>query len=85
MENVKKYMLERFLKYVTFDTESCDDATVVPTTEGQFVFARYLEHQLKEMGLEDVVLDEKGYLYSYGFVGGCLFRIYDCGIHHKKY
>ena len=64
MENVKKYMLERFLKYVTFDTESCDDATVVPTTEGQFVFARYLEQQLKEMGLEDVVLDEKGYLYA---------------------
>ena len=57
-------MLERFLKYVTFDTESCDDATVVPTTEGQFVFARYLEQQLKEMGLEDVVLDEKGYLYA---------------------
>ena len=64
MENVKKYMLERFLKYVTFDTESCDDATVVPTTEGQFVFARYLEQQLKDMGLEDVVLDEKGYLYA---------------------
>ena len=64
MENVKKYMLERFLKYVTFDTESCDEATVVPTTEGQFVFARYLEQQLKEMGLEDIVLDEKGYLYA---------------------
>ena len=64
MENVKKYMLERFLKYVTFDTESCDDATVVPTTEGQFVFARYLEQELKGMGLEEVVLDEKGYLYA---------------------
>ena len=57
-------MLARFLKYVTFDTESCDDATVVPTTEGQFVFARYLEQQLKDMGLEDVVLDDKGYLYA---------------------
>ena len=64
MENLRKYMLERFLKYVTFDTESCDDATTVPTTEGQFVFARYLEQQLKEMGLEDVVLDDKGYLYA---------------------
>ena len=51
MENVKKYMLERFLKYVTFDTESCDDATSVPTTEGQFVFARFLEQELKAMGL----------------------------------
>ena len=57
-------MLERFLKYVTFDTESCDGTAVVPTTEGQFVFARYLEQQLKDMGLADVVLDDKGYLYA---------------------
>ena len=57
-------MLERFLKYVTFDTESCDDATTVPTTEGQFVFARFLEQELKNMGLEEVVLDDKGYLYA---------------------
>ena len=64
MSEIKDKMLERFLKYVTFDTESCDDATTVPTTEGQFVFARYLEQQLKEMGLEEVVLDEKGYLYA---------------------
>ena len=64
MSEIKEKMLERFLKYVTFDTESCDDATVVPTTEGQFVFARYLEQQLGEMGLEEVVLDEKGYLYA---------------------
>ena len=64
MSEIKDKMLERFLKYVTFDTESCDDATCVPTTEGQFVFARYLEQQLKEMGLEEVVLDEKGYLYA---------------------
>ena len=64
MSEIKEKMLERFLKYVTFDTESCDDATCVPTTEGQFVFARYLEQLLKEMGLEEVVLDEKGYLYA---------------------
>lgn len=62
--DVKDYMLQRFLKYVTFDTESCDEASVVPTSEGQFVFARYLEQELKEMGLCDVVLDEKGYLYA---------------------
>ena len=60
----KNYMLERFLKYVTFDTESSDSAATVPTTEGQFVFARYLEQELKDMGLADVVLDEKGYLYA---------------------
>ena len=64
MSEIKEKMLERFLKYVTFDTESCDDATSVPTTEGQFVFARFLEQELKAMGLSDVVLDEKGYLYA---------------------
>lgn len=64
MKDIKNYMLERFLKYVTFDTESCDDATAVPTTEGQFVFARYLEQELKDMGLEEVTLDDKGYLYA---------------------
>lgn len=62
--DIRSYMLERFLKYVTFDTESCDDATIVPTTEGQFVFARFLEQELKNMGLEEVVLDDKGYLYA---------------------
>ena len=64
MSDFKDNMLQRFLKYVTFDTESCDDATTVPTTEGQFVFARFLEQELKAMGLSDVVLDEKGYLYA---------------------
>lgn len=64
MSEYREKMLERFLKYVTFDTESCDDATVVPTTEGQFVFARFLEQELKDMGLSEVVLDDKGYLYA---------------------
>ena len=64
MNGIKDNMLQRFLKYVTFDTESCDDATVVPTTEGQFVFARFLEQELKAMGLSEVVLDDKGYLYA---------------------
>ena len=64
MSEFKDNMLQRFMKYVTFDTESCDDATVVPTTEGQFVFARFLEQELKAMGLSEVGLDDKGYLYA---------------------
>lgn len=57
-------MLQRFLKYVTFDTQSSDEATSVPTTEGQFVFARFLEQELQGMGLADITLDDKGYLYA---------------------
>lgn len=64
MSTIKNNMLQRFLKYVAFDTESNDNATCVPTTEGQFVFARFLEQELKGMGLQDVLLDEKGYLYA---------------------
>ena len=64
MSEIKDKMLERFLDYVSFDTQSDDEATCVPTTEGQFVFARYLEQKLNEMGLEDVTLDDKGYLYA---------------------
>ncbi len=57
-------MLQRFLKYVTFDTESIDDNTTVPTSEGQFVFARYLKEELEKMGLTEITLDDKGYLYA---------------------
>lgn len=64
MSEFKEDMLQRFLKYVTFDTESRDDADCVPTTDGQMVFARFLKEELLSMGLSDVVLDEKGYLYA---------------------
>lgn len=64
MSDIRNNMLQRFLNYVAFDTESNDNATCVPTTEGQFLFARFLEQELKNMGLQDVLLDEKGYLYA---------------------
>lgn len=64
MKEITSNMLQRFLKYVTFDTESIDDNTTVPTSEGQFVFARYLKEELEKMGLTEITLDEKGYLYA---------------------
>lgn len=64
MSEIKDKMLQRFLKYVTFDTESCDDAATVPTTPGQMTFAQYLKEELQAMGLAEVVLDDKGYLYA---------------------
>ncbi len=64
MSDVKDRLLQRFLKYVTFDTESCDDATTVPTTPGQMVFAQYLKEELQAMGLAEIELDDKGYLYA---------------------
>ena len=64
MKEFTDKMLQRFLRYVTFDTESVDENTAVPTSEGQFVFARYLENELREMGLTEITLDDKGYLYA---------------------
>ncbi|MBO7281146.1 MAG: peptidase T [Bacteroidaceae bacterium] len=64
MSEFKDSMLQRFMEYVKFDTQSDDDAASVPTTEGQFVFARYLEQKLRDMGLTEIVLDDKGYLYA---------------------
>lgn len=64
MKEITNSMLQQFLKYVTFDTESVDDNTTVPTSEGQFTFARYLESELSAMGLTEITLDDKGYLYA---------------------
>lgn len=57
-------LVERFLKYVSFDTQSSEEGGGCPSTEKQMTFARYLEQELIEVGLEDVSLDEHGYLYA---------------------
>ncbi len=55
---------ERFLKYVSFDTQSADGTGCVPSTEKQWALAHHLKDELKAMGLTEVVLDDKGYLYA---------------------
>ena len=57
-------LVERFLKYVSFDTQSSEETGVTPSTPGQMVFARYLKEELESLGLEEVTLDENGYLYA---------------------
>ena len=55
---------ERLLNYVTYDTASDGSSETCPSTEKQLVFARVLEQEMKEMGLQNVRLDEHGYLYG---------------------
>ena len=57
-------LVERFLKYVSFDTQSSEETGVTPSTSGQMIFARYLKEELESLGLEEVTLDENGYLYA---------------------
>ena len=55
---------ERFLKYVSFPTMSDENSETVPSTDKQLVFSRYLAEELERIGLCDVELDAKGYLYA---------------------
>lgn len=57
-------VIERFLKYVTFDTQSDESTGVTPSTSKQMVFAQYLKTELEELGLKDISLDENGYLFA---------------------
>ena len=55
---------DRFLKYVSFDTQSAEDTGKTPSTDKQMLFAKALRQELIDEGLEDVELDALGYLYA---------------------
>lgn len=55
---------ERFLRYIAVDTQSKDDVPAVPSTEKQWNLAGMLEQELREMGAEDVRLEEHCYVYA---------------------
>ena len=55
---------ERFLKYVSFPTMSDEKSETVPSSAKQLTFSRYLAEELTNIGLANVELDDKGYLYA---------------------
>lgn len=57
-------IVDRFIKYTTFDTQSAEDAGKTPSTNKQLVFAKYLKEELEEIGLNEVEMDEHGYIYA---------------------
>lgn len=57
-------LVDRFLEYVKFDTQSDELTNLTPSTPGQMIFARHLKDELKRIGLSDVVLDDNGYLMA---------------------
>lgn len=57
-------IIERFLNYVKFDTQSAEDSATVPSTDKQLIFARYLRDELKGEGFDDVEMDDNGYIYA---------------------
>lgn len=57
-------VIDRFLQYVKFDTQSDELTNMTPSTPGQMIFAQHLEKELREMGLSDISLDDNGYLMA---------------------
>lgn len=55
---------ERFLKYVSFDTQSSNNKTVKPSTENQKQLGRILVEEMKELGIEDAYMSKEGCVYG---------------------
>ena len=56
--------VERFLKYVTIDTQSSETSDSYPSTPGQLDLLRLLVEELQALGLDDVTMDEHGYVFA---------------------
>ncbi|WP_459655886.1 peptidase T [Vibrio rotiferianus] len=59
-----KHLVDRFLRYVTFDTQSNPHETACPSSSGQLVFAQKLKKEMVELGLSNVTLSDNGYLMA---------------------
>lgn len=57
-------LLDRFLDYISYDTQSDEETNMTPSTPGQMVFVKHLREELETMGLEDISLDDNGYLMA---------------------
>ena len=57
-------MLDRFLNYISIDTQSDDKSKSCPSTKGQLELGKLLVKELKEMGIDNAELDEHGYIYA---------------------
>ncbi|MFZ7942428.1 peptidase T [Neobacillus sp. 19] len=61
---MKNELIERFTSYVRVDTQSDESSETCPSTEGQWTLLRILETELKQIGMEEVTLDDNGYLMA---------------------
>ncbi|MYL59688.1 peptidase T, partial [Virgibacillus halodenitrificans] len=61
---MKQELVERFTTYVKIDTQSNEQNEATPSTEGQFILADLLVNELKEIGMEDVSVDEHAYVMA---------------------
>ncbi|WP_425414467.1 peptidase T [Paucisalibacillus globulus] len=57
-------MIKRFTTYVKVDTQSNEDNDTTPSTPGQLELAKLLVDELNEVGMEEVTIDENGYVFA---------------------
>lgn len=57
-------MIERFITYVKVDTQSNEQSTTCPTTPGQLTLANMLVEELKQIGMQEVTVDDNGYVMA---------------------
>ncbi|MFZ5969018.1 MAG: peptidase T [Bacillota bacterium] len=57
-------LVERFIKYVQYDTKSDENSSTCPSTEKQLLLGKVLVDELKTLGLEDASMDENGYVMA---------------------
>ena len=60
----KQPLIDRFLSYVTIDTQSDENSNTTPSTEKQWVLAKKLHQELIDLGLTDVSIDDNGYIMA---------------------
>lgn len=61
---MKQELIERFIRYAKMDTQSDPESSTCPSTEGQWKLADMLVEELKAIGMEDVTVDENGYVMA---------------------
>lgn len=59
-----QHIIDRFISYVTIDTESDPNSQTTPSTEKQWNLANKLVEELKSIGLKDVTIDDKAYIMA---------------------
>ena len=58
-------LTDRFLKYISYDTQSSEDNdTKCPSTDKQLILAQYLHDELQAIGMQEVTMDQHGYVYA---------------------
>ncbi|WOV84495.1 peptidase T [Sporosarcina jeotgali] len=61
---MKEQLLERFIRYAKIDTESDEKSSTTPSTANQWDLLHLLKEELTTLGMEDITLDENGYLFA---------------------